>query len=101
MTSCLQRDEAVQQFRNGDVWMLICTQLLGRGIDFVGVNLVVNFDFPQSAVSYIHTIGSRIVAILRCSRNKLLWFPGRTGRAGRKGKAVTFFTYKDMLYLRT
>ena len=31
---------------------------MGRGIDFVGVNLVINYDFPQSAIAYIHTIGN-------------------------------------------
>lgn len=61
--------------------MLICTELMGRGIDFKGVNLVVNYDFPQTAISYIHRIG-------------------RTGRAGRIGKAVTFFTDDDLIYLR-
>ena len=39
------------------IWILICTDLMGRGIDFKGVNLVVNYDFPPSAVSYIHRIG--------------------------------------------
>ena len=39
------------------VWVLIATELMGRGIDFKGVNLVVNYDFPTSAVSYIHRIG--------------------------------------------
>lgn len=68
-----QRTEAVNKFRMGETWVLICTDLMSRGIDFKGVNLVVNFDFPQSANSYIHRIG-------------------RTGRAGRKGKAITYFT---------
>ena len=64
------------------MWVLICTELLGRGIDFKGVSLVVNYDFPPSAVSYIHRIG-------------------RTGRAGRRGKAVTFFTEADRPLLRS
>merc|ERR1712228_959959 len=62
--------------------VLICTELMGRGIDFKGVNLVINYDFPPSAVSYIHRIG-------------------RTGRAGRDGKAITFFTEEDRTILRT
>lgn len=41
------------------IWVLICTDLMGRGIDFKGVNLVVNYDFPPSAISYIHRIGKR------------------------------------------
>ena len=54
---------------------------MGRGIDFKGVNLVLNYDFPQSAISYIHRIG-------------------RTGRAGRQGRAITFFTEDDAVSLR-
>ena len=53
----LQRDNVVKSFRSGQIWVLICTELMGRGIDFKGVNLVVNYDFPPSAVSYIHRIG--------------------------------------------
>jgi ATP-dependent RNA helicase DDX52/ROK1 len=76
-----ERDNIVKQFREGKIWILICTELMGRGIDFKGVNLVVNYDFPQSAISYIHRIG-------------------RAGRAGRKGKAITFFTVDDTANLR-
>jgi len=77
-----QRENTVRAFRSGGVWVLICTELMGRGIDFKGVNLVINYDFPPSAVSYIHRIG-------------------RTGRAGRQGQAVTFFTEGDRTLLRT
>ena len=76
-----QRDAVVDQFRLGKVWVLIATELIARGLDFKGVELVINFDFPQSTVSYIHRIG-------------------RTGRAGRPGKAVTFFTEADVEQLR-
>ena len=54
---------------------------MGRGIDFKGVNLVINYDLPTSAVSYIHRVG-------------------RTGRAGRPGRAVTFFTEADAANIR-
>ncbi|XP_050539568.1 probable ATP-dependent RNA helicase DDX52 [Daktulosphaira vitifoliae] len=77
-----QRDNTVKAFREGKIWVLICTELMGRGIDFKGVNLVINYDFPSSAISYIHRIG-------------------RTGRAGRPGKAVTFFTNDDKPMLRS
>ncbi|XP_030602359.1 putative ATP-dependent RNA helicase DDX52 [Archocentrus centrarchus] len=77
-----QRDNVVNSFRSGKIWVLICTALLARGIDFKGVNLVVNYDFPTSAVEYIHRIG-------------------RTGRAGHQGKAVTFFTESDKPLLRS
>lgn len=53
----LQRDNVVRAFREGKLWFLICSELMGRGIDFKGVNLVINYDFPQSSVSYIHRIG--------------------------------------------
>ncbi|XP_072517973.1 probable ATP-dependent RNA helicase DDX52 [Salminus brasiliensis] len=77
-----QRDNVVNSFRSGNIWVLICTALMARGIDFKGVNLVVNYDFPTSAVEYIHRIG-------------------RTGRAGHKGKAVTLFTEADKPLLRS
>uniref|UniRef100_A0A8C2ABU1 ATP-dependent RNA helicase n=1 Tax=Cyprinus carpio TaxID=7962 RepID=A0A8C2ABU1_CYPCA len=63
-----QRDNVVSSFRSGKIWVLICTALMARGIDFKGINLVINYDFPTTAVEYIHRIG-------------------RTGRAGHKGKA--------------
>nr|CAG4643980.1 EOG090X06T3 [Lepidurus arcticus] len=78
----LERENVVKSFRLGKTWVLICTELMGRGIDFKGVNLVVNYDFPPTAISYIHRIG-------------------RTGRAGRSGKAVTYFTEDDALNLRS
>lgn len=77
-----ERDEIVKGFENGQVWMLICTDLMARGIDFRRVEVVINFDFPQSASTYIHRVG-------------------RTGRAGRRGVAITFFTIEDFQALRT
>ncbi|XP_014211514.1 probable ATP-dependent RNA helicase DDX52 [Copidosoma floridanum] len=77
-----QRNNVVHCFREGKIWVLICTDLMSRGIDFEGVNLVINYDFPRSATSYIHRIG-------------------RTGRAGRQGKAITFFALQDIDYLRS
>jgi ATP-dependent RNA helicase DDX52/ROK1 len=55
---------------------------MARGVDFKGVQMVINYDLPLSPVSYIHRIG-------------------RTGRAGRKGTAVTFFTESDINNLRS
>ncbi|KAK2537340.1 hypothetical protein Q9233_002644 [Columba guinea] len=77
-----QRDNVVRCFRAGKIWVLICSALLARGIDFKGVNMVINYDLPTSAVEYIHRIG-------------------RTGRAGHAGKAVTFFTEDDKPLLRS
>eukprot|EP00002_Diphylleia_rotans_P032593 TRINITY_DN6859_c0_g1_i1.p1 TRINITY_DN6859_c0_g1~~TRINITY_DN6859_c0_g1_i1.p1 ORF type:complete len:313 (-),score=69.22 TRINITY_DN6859_c0_g1_i1:210-1148(-) len=79
--SQVQRETIIKNFRMGKIWVLIATELVARGIDFKGVNLVINYDFPQSAVSYIHRIG-------------------RTGRAGRTGEAITLFTDEDVPYLR-
>ena len=78
----VQRDEIVTKFRNGKISVLICTDLMSRGIDFLTVNWVVNYDFPQSIISYIHRVG-------------------RTGRAGNKGTAITLFTNDDIEYLRS
>lgn len=76
-----QREEIMRRFRCGDVWVMICTDLMARGIDFQGVQMVINYDLPVSAVNYIHRIG-------------------RTGRAGRTGEAVTFFTEDDLPRIR-
>ena len=72
----------MQKFRVGDIWVLICTDLMSRGIDFKTVNSVLNFDFPTSLISYIHRVG-------------------RTGRAGRAGTATTYFTDDDLPYVKT
>ncbi|XP_065663645.1 probable ATP-dependent RNA helicase DDX52 isoform X2 [Hydra vulgaris] len=77
-----QRENIVKCFRTGKIWILIATDLMGRGIDFKGVNMVINYDFPSTTVSYIHRIG-------------------RTGRAGRRGKAITLFTEDDVVNLRS
>ncbi|KAL3794839.1 hypothetical protein ACHAW5_004361 [Stephanodiscus triporus] len=76
------RERSVQKFRRGDTWVLICTDLVARGVDFKAVNLVINYDLPLDGVSYVHRIG-------------------RTGRAGREGRAITFFTEADFDNLRT
>lgn len=59
-----ERDIAVKEFAEGKVWALVCTDVMGRGIDFRGVKLVVNYDFPQSAMSYIHRIGKHVFLAL-------------------------------------
>lgn len=76
------RDAAVAKFRKGETWVLICTDLVARGVDFRAVNMVINYDLPTSGITYVHRIG-------------------RTGRAGRKGKAITLFTEADFDNLRT
>ncbi|GET91388.1 ATP-dependent RNA helicase-like protein, putative [Leishmania tarentolae] len=71
-----QREETVLQLRLGKIWVLVTTELLARGIDFKNVGTVINFDFPATVDSYIHRVG-------------------RTGRAGKEGTAITFFTEDD------
>jgi ATP-dependent RNA helicase DDX52/ROK1 len=77
-----QREDVIRKFRLGETWVLICTDLMARGIDFKGVKMVINYDLPQSGVAYIHRIG-------------------RTGRAGRQGEAITLFTEKDIPNMRS
>jgi ATP-dependent RNA helicase DDX52/ROK1 len=62
---------------------LITTDLLMRGIDFRGVNGVINYDIPASTAAYVHRVG-------------------RTGRAGHEGGvAVTFYTTEDVSHLKS
>ncbi|KAI9705871.1 MAG: RNA-dependent ATPase rok1 [Candelina mexicana] len=76
------RDGIMTQFRNGEIWILITTDLLARGVDFRGINGVVNYDVPNSGAAYIHRVG-------------------RTGRAGREGGvAVTLYTKEDIPYVK-
>ncbi|XP_059646911.1 DEAD-box ATP-dependent RNA helicase 57 [Cornus florida] len=79
--SQIQRENAVDGFRAGKTWILIATDVIARGMDFKGVNCVINYDFPDSAAAYIHRIG-------------------RTGRAGRSGEAITLYTQADVPFLR-
>ncbi|MGN0056576.1 MAG: DEAD/DEAH box helicase [Atopobiaceae bacterium] len=77
-----QRMTALRRFAQGDVDVLVATDVLARGIDVPDVSYVVNFDVPfDDPEDYIHRIG-------------------RTGRAGEEGWAVTFVTKEDYLNLR-
>lgn len=76
-----QRENAVDNFRAGKTWVLIATDVIARGMDFKGINCVINYDFPESSAAYIHRIG-------------------RSGRAGRSGEAITLYTEADTRYLR-
>jgi ATP-dependent RNA helicase DDX52/ROK1 len=76
------RDSIMTKFRRGEIWVLITTDLLSRGVDFRGLNGVVNYDVPNSAAAYVHRVG-------------------RTGRAGREGGvAVTLYTQDDIPYIK-
>ena len=72
----------MSRFRSGEIWVLITTDILSRGVDFRGINGVVNYDVPNSGAAYIHRVG-------------------RTGRAGRDGGvAVTLYTKEDIPYVK-
>ena len=75
------REKIMQDFRLGKIWILITTDLLSRGIDFRGVNVVINYDIPTTVASYVHRAG-------------------RTGRAQREGSCLTLYTQDDVKYLR-
>ncbi len=66
-----QREAALRKFKNGEIQTLVATDVAARGIDVKDVSHVINFDQPGSHEDYIHRIG-------------------RTGRAGKKGFALTF-----------
>ena len=71
-----ERDEIMNNFRNGKIRVLLSTNLLARGIDVQQVSFVINYDIPNDKESYIHRIG-------------------RSGRYGRKGIAINFVTEND------
>ncbi|EXJ95118.1 hypothetical protein A1O1_00237 [Capronia coronata CBS 617.96] len=76
------RSSIMQKFREGKIWVLITTDLLSRGVDFRGVNVVVNYDIPTTVAGYVHRAG-------------------RTGRAGRRGGVcVSFYTKEDIQYVK-
>ena len=66
-----QRREALDGFKAGKYRILVATDIAARGIDVVGIELVVNYDLPDDENNYIHRIG-------------------RTGRAGKSGRAISF-----------
>ncbi|XP_069172397.1 probable ATP-dependent RNA helicase vasa-like isoform X2 [Procambarus clarkii] len=67
-----QREEALSAFRTGVNNVLVATSVAARGLDIVGVEMVVNFDLPKTIDEYVHRIG-------------------RTGRVGNRGYAISFF----------
>jgi len=71
------RDRSLDLFKNGIINVLIATDVASRGLDIKNIDYVINFDMPQTIENYIHRIG-------------------RTGRAGNKGKSISFFTNNDI-----
>ncbi|KAJ1795376.1 DExD/H-box ATP-dependent RNA helicase dhh1 [Coemansia sp. RSA 2399] len=74
------RNRVFHDFRNGACRNLVCSDLLTRGIDIQAVNVVINFDFPKNAETYLHRIG-------------------RSGRFGHLGLAINLITYEDRFNL--
>ncbi|KAJ3332763.1 ribosomal RNA processing protein [Blyttiomyces sp. JEL0837] len=68
---------ALAKFKSGGRNILIATDVASRGLDIPGVDVVINYDVPQSSKDYIHRVG-------------------RTARAGRSGKSITFVTQYDI-----
>ena len=77
-----KRTSVIQAFRQGQVELLVATDVAARGLDISGVTHVYNYDISQDPESYVHRIG-------------------RTGRAGNEGMSITFVTPSEMPYLRT
>ena len=74
------RTETLGKFKNGDIQMLVCSDVAARGLDISELSHVFNFDVPTTADDYVHRIG-------------------RTGRAGRSGRAFTLATPEDRKFV--
>ena len=74
------RQEALKKFKNGDVNILIATDVAARGIDVKNIDTVINFDIPNISETYVHRIG-------------------RTGRAGQNGSAFSFCSADEKAYV--
>ncbi|GLC84475.1 ATP-dependent RNA helicase DeaD [Microbacterium arabinogalactanolyticum] len=77
----VQRERSVNQLKDGKLDILVATDVAARGLDVERISHVVNFDIPTDTESYVHRIG-------------------RTGRAGRKGDAISFITPRERYLLK-
>lgn len=76
-----ERTQTLEAFKDKKFRILFATDLVARGIDIDDIECVVNFDLPRSPADYIHRIG-------------------RTGRAGKKGIAISFIGHEDTEHFR-
>ena len=72
-----KREETIRDFKNKKIKILVATDILSRGIDIKGIELVINYEVPHDAEDYVHRIG-------------------RTARADRTGEAITFINPKQV-----
>lgn len=70
------REKIIQRLKNKTLDIVVATDVAARGLDVERINLVINYDIPMDAESYVHRIG-------------------RTGRAGRAGKAISLITPRE------
>lgn len=75
------RDRVMEKFRSGKLRILIATDVAARGLDIEGVTHVINYDIPENPEDYVHRIG-------------------RTARAGKTGKAITFVSQDEQHLVR-
>lgn len=76
-----ERDEIMFKFKSGQINVLIATDIVSRGIDIDDIYMVINYDVPHDAEDYVHRIG-------------------RTARAQRDGRAITFISEDDIYYFQ-
>ena len=76
-----QRDDVMFKFKSGQIDVLVATDIVSRGIDIDDITMVINYDVPHDAEDYVHRIG-------------------RTARADRDGKAITFVSADDIYYFK-
>ncbi len=77
-----QRERTIQQLKDGQIDILIATDVAARGLDVERISHVINYDVPYDPESYTHRIG-------------------RTGRAGRSGEAILFITPREKNLLKS
>lgn len=71
-----EREEIMNDFKDGSLQIMVATDVAARGIDIAGLDLVVNYSLPDQMESYVHRVG-------------------RTGRAGRSGRAISLIGPRD------